>query len=154
MTRLGYAPQIRLDICIYLLSSLLVCPVVAQPLFTKDASDIARRIAPFPARSLTVGDYNNDGWPDVFMGENTRQGRIALLHNDGGVGFIDQSAALQTPLAGRVRGAGSLFGDYDNDGDLDLFIPHWEEANMLMRNDQGVFREVTQESGFDRHHCT
>ena len=107
---------------------------------------------------MALGDYNNDGRLDVFIAENSRQGRIALLHNEGDGLFVDQTIALQVEPAGHRRGVGTIFGDYDNDGDLDLFISLWEldedNTNILVRNDRGIFREITQEAGVDARRIT
>ncbi len=51
-----------------------------------------------------------------------------------------------------MKGAGGIWGDYDNDGDLDIYAPvgnggTFRELNMLERNDRGVFRVVSEEAG-------
>jgi enediyne biosynthesis protein E4 len=68
---------------------------------------------------ICVGDYDNDGWDDLFC---TFWGRNILFHNNGNGTFSDvtQKAGL-TQAKGRW-GTGSSFLDYDRDGHLDLFV--------------------------------
>ena len=127
-------------------------PAFAQPLFT-DATNEAG-VSLFHSRSISFGDYDNDGRADLFHTENGRERRIALLHNEGDGSFADHTSTVQAhiPLEKR-KGGGSIFGDYDNDGDLDLFVPigsdHAEDQgrNVLLRNDRGSFAAVTHEAG-------
>ena len=111
------------------------------------------------SRSQAIGDYDNDGWPDLFSGNayaegsSLNSGRMALLHNEGNGTFVDRSAEIQADTSPKFAGGGATFVDYDNDGDLDLFVPIgqvWSaisERNVLLRNDRGVFRDVTLEAG-------
>jgi hypothetical protein len=101
-----------------------------------------------------VGDYDNDGNPDVLLsGEDTGL-RISLYRNLGAGRFRRVSEEVM-PLSAldRTWGGGAVFGDYDNDGDLDLFVPEvgWvapaASRNYLLRNDRGVFVDVTALSG-------
>jgi len=64
------------------------------------------------------GDYNNDGYPDLYLGNEF--GSNALYRNNRDGTFTD----VATPAGARDRGAtmGVAWGDYDNDGNLDLFI--------------------------------
>ena len=119
----------------------------------------------FEATGLSFGDYNNDGWPDLFLVENANEltdggDRVALLHHGGQGRFVYRDAALPTDLLhfdprlihGETQGP-AVFGDYDRDGDLDLYLPlgtrwlHRRNLNVLLRNDRGVFIEVSQEAG-------
>jgi hypothetical protein len=117
---------------------------------------------------VAVGDYNNDGYPDIYI---TNFGRNALYRNNGDGTFTDV-----TEQAGVVGGGWSVsagFFDYDNDGRLDLFVTrylNWDfsrnilcgtpfhsycrpdkyegAANILFHNEgAGRFRDVSESSG-------
>ena len=66
---------------------------------------------------VAVGDYDNDGWPDIFV---TSYGKCILYHNnhDGTFTDVTSKAGLATP--GWTTSA--VWFDYDNDGKLDLFV--------------------------------
>ena len=69
---------------------------------------------------VAVGDYDNDGWPDLYV---TNIGRNILYHNNGNGTFTDV-----TEKAGVVGGgwsAGAAFVDYDGDGRLDLIVTRY-----------------------------
>ena len=146
----------RLGLVLCLLSS-----VEAQETFFTDVTDEAMRSPMIAARGVALGDYDNDGWTDMFQAEglfglsafnSASVHRIALIHNEG-KRFAAQNQLIQAPVPDIHKGAGSIFGDYDNDGDLDLFIPMGSYIgtnrvrNVLLRNDRGVFSEVTAEAG-------
>ena len=66
---------------------------------------------------VLVGDYDNDGWPDIYvMGYGTNR----LYHNNGNGTFTDVAVAAGVTETGFSVGA--CFLDYDNDGFLDLFV--------------------------------
>ena len=66
---------------------------------------------------VAVGDYDNDGLPDVFI---TAVGGNHLFHNLGGGKFADVTA--ESSVAGSEWSTSAAFIDYDNDGRLDLFV--------------------------------
>jgi len=74
------------------------------------------------ALGITVGDYDNDGFDDVFI---TCWGQNILFHNDGKGHFTDvtEKAGLLHP--GTRFGSGCTWVDYDRDGKLDLFVSHY-----------------------------
>ena len=99
---------------------------------------------------VVFGDYDDDGWPDLFVANDTTPN--FLYHNDGKGGFAEVALASGVAVAsdGRPRaGMGTDFGDYDGDGRLDLFVTNHElETHTLFRNlGKGLFAEVTTESG-------
>ncbi len=69
---------------------------------------------------MTVGDYNNDGFDDLFI---TYWGQNVLYRNNGDGTFTDvtEAAGLLHPEGARW-GSGCTFVDYDRDGHLDLFV--------------------------------
>ena len=86
-------------------------------------------------------DYDNDGFLDLWILGERWEGpvhrtprEILLLRNDGTGKFVDISAILPDTLKSGVDGA---VGDYDNDGDLDLFIVDGEGEVIALRNDGG-----------------
>src|SRR6266699_855735 len=66
---------------------------------------------------LTVGDYNNDGWPDIYI---TGFGASKLYRNNGNGTFTD--VTKQSGVNNTRWGTSAAFFDYDNDGYLDLFV--------------------------------
>jgi enediyne biosynthesis protein E4 len=128
-------------------------PAAQQAFFAfEDALQGPELVRSFATLGPAVGDCNNDGWPDLCIVEQFGP-NLALRVNTGNGFFADHSAAVQIDAAQREKGAGAVFGDYDNDGDLDLFVPvgnfdvGLSAVNMLQRNDGGRFRTVTREAG-------
>ena len=78
------------------------------------------------AMGATVGDYNNDGWPDLLV---TCFTGVVLYRNNGDGTFTD--VTKQTGLDKDDGWAtGAAFGDYDNDGWADLFVPHYAKLDL------------------------
>jgi hypothetical protein len=110
-------------------------------------------------RAAAWGDYDADGNIDLYVGfiDGTPN---KLYHNDGHGHFTDVAQRLGVALTGVTRQVSWI--DYDNDGDVDLFIAFRDKANRLFRNDSsagsestratsrvddGRFTDVTRESG-------
>lgn len=94
-------------------------------------------------------DYNSDGWPDILLvnsmawpGRSSSIGRAkqALYKNLGNGKF--QEVTKSAGLDFSIYGMGCTFGDFDSDGDADIYLTA-VGANKLLRNDNGVFADVT-----------
>ena len=86
-----------------------------------DVTDKAGVGYPCWAMGAAVGDYNNDGWPDLLV---TCFGGVVLYRNNGDGTFTD--VTRQSGLSNDSGWAtGAAFGDYDNDGWVDLFVSHY-----------------------------
>jgi len=68
---------------------------------------------------VAIGDYDNDGWPDVFI---TAVGGNRLFHNEGNGKFTDVTVKAGMAGDGGNWSTGAGWIDYDNDGRLDLFV--------------------------------
>ncbi|MCH7573790.1 MAG: CRTAC1 family protein [Candidatus Marinimicrobia bacterium] len=98
-------------------------------------------------------DYDNDGLPDIFLvnsaywtgHESGSAPPVSRLYRNLGAGrFEDVSAAAGLDFT--LYGMGCTFADYDNDGDLDIYITAVGD-NKLLRNDSGIFTDVTRAAG-------
>jgi enediyne biosynthesis protein E4 len=91
-----------------------------------DVTDKAGVGFPCWAMGAAVGDYNNDGRPDLIV---SCFGGVVLYRNNGDGTFTDvtESAGL-----GQDKGwaTGVAFGDYDGDGNSDLFVPHYVDLDL------------------------
>jgi enediyne biosynthesis protein E4 len=74
------------------------------------------------ASAVCVGDYDNDGFDDLFI---TYWGQNVLYHNNGNGTFTDVTARAGLQQAGTPWGSGCTFVDYNRDGHLDLFVAHY-----------------------------
>src|SRR2546427_127029 len=70
---------------------------------------------------VAVGDYNNDGWPDLYV---TNFGKNRLYRNNGDATFTDVAEQAGVAVSGKtpIWTTAAAFGDYDRDGNLDLFV--------------------------------
>jgi hypothetical protein len=83
---------------------------------------------------VAIADYDNDGWPDIFV---SNYGKNRLYHNNHDGTFTDVAEKAGVQLGNWSSGA--TWGDYDGDGKLDLFVAgylHWD-MNHLPQSSQG-----------------
>ncbi|MBI3961635.1 MAG: CRTAC1 family protein [Deinococcus sp.] len=99
----------------------------------------------FAGAGVAVGDYDRDGLLDLYF-PNT-YGANRLYRNLGNFQFTEVAAAVGAALPDDTS-HGAVFFDYDNDGDLDLYVTN-TGPNRLLRNDGGVFTEVGASAGVD-----
>ncbi|MFQ5876311.1 MAG: FG-GAP-like repeat-containing protein [Acidobacteriota bacterium] len=112
-----------------------------------------------PTQTAAWADYDNDGWLDLFIGNETMEGDphpSALYHNNGDGTFTDRSINLGDTALGYVKAV--VWGDFNNDGRQDLFVSVLDGDNLLFRNDgprnergpggeDWRFTEVAREAG-------
>jgi len=122
---------------------------------------------------VAVGDYDNDGFPDLYV---TQVGRSLLFHNNGDGTFTDVTERAGVGVSGWASSA--VWFDYDNDGRLDLFVCQFAEFDktkgcgigadgkrhycipkifrpmpswLFHNNGDGTFTDVSRESGIAAH---
>jgi enediyne biosynthesis protein E4 len=101
---------------------------------------------------VAIFDYDNDGWPDIFVVNGTKlegfpSGKSPTNHlyrnnHDGTFSDVTEKAGLSATGWGQ----GVCVGDYDNDGWEDLYVTYYGK-NRLYHNQQGVFAEVAEKAG-------
>ncbi len=122
-----------------------------EPFFTKVGKEFID--VPASLNPWLFADYDHDAWPDVIGANWANLGTAVVLHNEGNGEYRNRSSILS---ARAVPSFGHTLADYDNDGDLDLYVAKGSTsrseswADVLYRNDQGQFVDVTQEAGFVR----
>jgi hypothetical protein len=100
-----------------------------------------------------IFDYDNDGWPDIFLPngsavESFPKGKEPtghLYHNNHDGTFSDVTEKAGLARAG--WGQGGCVGDFDNDGRLDLFVTYWGQNALYHNNGDGTFTDVTEKAG-------
>ncbi|MSR84469.1 MAG: CRTAC1 family protein [Candidatus Latescibacteria bacterium] len=124
----------------------------------EDVTEAAGMFSANPTQTAAWGDYDNDGWVDVFIGNETMPGSpherfhpCELFHNERQGTFTEVAKENGLAVVGFVKGA--VWADYDNDGDLDLYLSRFTEPNLLFKNEgsdgQGHwgFAEVGRQAG-------
>ncbi len=80
------------------------------------------------ASAVTIGDYNNDGFEDIFI---TYYGQNVLYRNNGDGTFTDVTRQAKLLYTRKTRwGSGCTFVDYDRDGNLDLFVATYVDLDV------------------------
>ncbi len=82
---------------------------------------------------VAVGDYDNDGWPDLYV---TNFGKNRLYHNNHDGTFTDVAEKAGVTLGNWSTGA--TWGDYDGDGRLDLFVPGYVHYDLKAQPEPGA----------------
>jgi hypothetical protein len=95
---------------------------------------------------VAVGDYDNDGRPDIFVGNF---GISRLYHNNGDGTFMD--VAEKVGVARKGWSTGPSWGDYDGDGRLDLFVPGYLEIDL--NNLPPSPKEANKPGGVGQNFC-
>ena len=106
----------------------------------------------YPTQTAAWADYDGDGNLDLFVGnetDDTARSPSQLFHNGGDGTFID--VATEAGVTNDRFTKSVAWGDYDDDGDPDLYVSNLGEPNRLYRNDgEGKFVDVAGELGVGR----
>lgn len=105
------------------------------------SSNISMAAAQFVGWSSSFVDYDNDGDVDIFKTNGALKHLFGqedqLFQNEGGGKFRDVSLELGKYFSEEFVGRGACLGDYDNDGDLDIFIVNLNDHSKFLRNNKG-----------------
>jgi hypothetical protein len=110
-----------------------------------------------PTQTATWADFNNDGWLDLFIGNETSTDSLKhpceLYINNKKGGFIDMAVPCNAAIVAFVKGVTS--GDYDNDGWTDIFISTLNGQKILLKNEgkagKLLFKNVSEEAGLTKN---
>jgi hypothetical protein len=121
-----------------------------------DVTEESGLLSFYPTQTATWADFNNDGWLDVFIGnETTPAGGInpceLYINNKNGT-FTEEAVNAGCAFTEFVKGVTS--GDYDNDGFTDIFISTLNGKKILLKNESQKggfvkFKDVTDQSGLN-----
>ena len=128
----------------------------------RDDTTVAGLSLPIASEAAAWGDYNNDGYVDLFVAgeflppkdkiepnfrpDERNQCRIYENLKDGGFREVARDAGVDNPVCAK----GGAWGDVDGDGDLDLFIANLNgPLRLFLNNGNGRFNDATADAGFD-----
>ena len=102
---------------------------------------------------VAIFDYDNDGWPDIFIVNGTKVEGFApgkaptshLYHNNHDGTFTDVTEKAGLRHTG--WGQGVCVGDYDNDGFEDLYVTYYGKNVLYHNNGKGSFTDVSEKAG-------
>jgi len=123
-----------------------------RPSFDPKIANVEPHVAALGA-SVSVTDFDGDGWPDLYF-TNSRFGEPNALYRNRGDGTFEDVAAsagvadLNRP--GEGVSMGSVWGDFDNDGREDLLVYRYGYLALLKNVDGKRFEDVTQAAGLRR----
>ncbi len=122
---------------------------------TNGSDDHKQYIVESTGSGVAILDYDNDGWPDIFLvngmplagtaGKNATAPTSHLLHNNHDGTFTD--VTREAGLSDTFWGQGVCAGDYDNDGLEDLFVTSYGKNRLYHNEGHGRFHEVAEMAG-------
>jgi hypothetical protein len=116
-----------------------------------DVTATALKGGPFgPALGVVTADFNNDGWIDIYVANDGRENVLWINQHDGTFKNMGLLSGAALAADGKPRGSmGVDAGDFDNDGDEDLFTTQLpsEGNNLYVNNGSGLFEDMSSPSG-------
>ncbi|MBS1746538.1 MAG: CRTAC1 family protein [Bacteroidetes bacterium] len=100
--------------------------------------------------SVSICDFDNDGWNDIYFTNSKTGSQNALYHNLHNGKFEDVAASVglaDVNTKGNGVSMGAVWGDYDNDGFKDLLLYKWGKPELFKNIDGKKFEDVTEGSG-------
>ncbi len=100
-----------------------------------------------------VGDYDSDGFDDIFVTDSKLDGKNHLYHNNGNLTFTDlaKQAGVADGNDAENASADALWLDYNNDGRPDLFVVRFGHSQFFENLGHGRFQDVTRKAGLSRY---
>ena len=92
---------------------------------------------------VSWGDYDNDGFPDLFF---TNLFKVQLFHNEGNGTFVEKTIEAGFTKTNNCWNTGATWFDFNNDGFLDIYISDWGQCNynsFYINNGDGTFKNVS-----------
>ena len=116
-------------------------------------ADTKKYIIETTGTGVAIFDYDNDGWPDIFIVNGTTLEGLStgkaptshLYHNNHDGTFTD--VTRKSGLLHTGWGQGVCVGDYDNDGWEDLYVTYYGENVLYHNNGDGTFTDVSEKAG-------
>ena len=123
----------------------------AQIQFT-DAGNYADVAEEGPNYGVSVADFNNDGWDDIYV--TRRPGANRLFQNDGNGTFTNVATSAGVAFADKTRIA--VWGDINNDGCIDLFLANDNgvKDKLYLNNCDGTFEDISALAGIEDDNWT
>ncbi len=102
----------------------------------------------FKSFSCNWGDFDDDGDQDLFVGNRGTSVKNSLFINDGDGNFSKAGSSYGAVVTDTGYTTGSSWGDFDNDGDLDIFVPYNNNrGNYLFQNNGSSFSKISSPFG-------
>ncbi len=99
-----------------------------------------------PSFQAVFADFNADGWPDLHVTNDRLTSRNSLYLNKGDGTFSDISASSGIDFI--LDAMSNTVGDFDNDGDLDIYVSNHVDGNVLLSNNgDSTFAEMAEDAG-------
>ncbi|HZT38969.1 MAG TPA: FG-GAP-like repeat-containing protein [Bryobacteraceae bacterium] len=128
----------------------------ALPMLVKNGATGEKHLIETMIAGVAVFDYDNDGWPDIFIANGATSPALQktdssfynrLFRNNRDGAF--QDVTMRAGLAGSGYSMGAAAGDFDNDGNIDLFVAGVAASALYRNRGDGSFEDVTAKSGLN-----